>query len=1018
MKRTIRVLRGQEDHSNIECIYDENLFFRDLYTRARACTDEILKVNAQICESWEKLRQHGCVLPCQNGRPISYAAARSRTESEYFACAHLSNVISFCADRGQGKTSAMLSYATALSNTGVAGDGEWENRRDLFWKNTSVCKYSFEVLQSIDPTELEPEDSILKVVLSQMYVRFQAVYEREYTEHCTYGRTQLYSQSQEDGVASLQDLFLRCFHLADRLNDDKRKAVPLDAEDELAYISETGAGLNARVVLYELLAKYLTFITRSSDSFLVIPIDDADLNTNRVYNILEDIRKYLQLPRVLVLMATNITQMESIVEQHFLDEYESSLRQPNGMVSAARCHRIAENYLEKVLPGTRRLYLPNLQDEFKSRATAFRIAYVDPKTQKDILEDTYARERMHDADAKENVKTDRWDYQEQLLYFLHKKTGLIFLPSEDTLCPFLPDNMRGLMHFLAFLNDMEDTVPEIEQDGESGYRAIVRWYQGKDEPDARNQWINNLRRFQRYLVDIWSASNLSVENRNILSELDFYADWGLHRYLLQILPSYYARSNAADNLVLGDDQSHRQRFFDACKKHGIHTAPEAFTLEGNSYADVCAVLSVLDELSKGKQQQKFIYSIRLYYAIYLHRLLLEALDIPKEIRPRHFLTTFLGDSFMKNGEDNDATIPFAFWRIQIPADSVKALFKEETDTQQQSARFCRWFRHPVEQDGGYIVQNIEELYAKRSGLSEDSDKEEYDDAVWLFHPLYPLFAQMDDLTENGQIFAQEDTSDGDFTRPTFEICTELLLNPCLQAELYRNAVAMNRTSSWRRANTLQELFSDSFLVGGSLQHCEALINKVNNFKFSFNGLYPLKDDLGKLELLMWTREFGDYSCKKMEYDIHEYEKSTSKKTTKVTIENNWKKIECVVRATGMNGSDEICKEIESIMKGDNTLDVEEAKKQLKRIYGNSQKKEVATSKPDEKKNVSNTEEANSSIDTKKITENAEDIHELVKEYLRTMITFAQQDLKEKGQPHNKKDIPQSNEDSNSAAQTE
>lgn len=937
MKRTIRVLRGQEDHSNIECIYDENLFFRDLYTRARACTDEILKVNAQICESWGKLRQHGCVLPCQNGRPISYAAARSRTESEYFACAHLSNVISFCADRGQGKTSAMLSYATALSNTGVAGDGEWENRRDLFWKNTSVCKYSFEVLQSIDPTELEPEDSILKVVLSQMYVRFQAVYEREYTEHCTYSRAQPYSQ--EDDVASLQDLFLTCFHLADRLNDDKRKAVPLDAEDELAYISETGAGMNTRVVLYKLLAKYLTFITRKSDSFLVIPIDDADLNTNRVYNILEDIRKYLQLPRVLVLMATNITQMESIVEQHFLDEYESSLRQPNGMVNAARCHQIAENYLEKVLPGTRRLYLPNLQDEFKSRATAFRIAYIDPKTQEDILEDTYTRERMHDADAKENVKTDRWDYQEQLLYFLHKKTGLLFLPSEDTLCPFLPDNMRGLMHFLAFLNDMGDIVREIEHDGESGYRAIVRWYQGKDEPDARNQWINNLRRFQRYLVDIWSASNLSVENRNILSELDFYADWGLHRYLLQILPSYYARSNAADNFVLGDDQSHRQRFFDACKKHGIHTASEAFTLEGNSYADVCAVLSVLDELSKGKQQQKFIYSIRLYYAIYLHRLLLETLDIPKEIRPRYFFTMFLGDSFMKNGEDNDATIPFAFWRIQIPAESVKALFKEETDTQQQSARFCRWFRHPVEQDGGYIVQNIAELYAKRSGLSEDSDKEEYDDAVWLFHPLYPLLAQMDDLTENGQISAQEDTSDGDFTRPTFEICTELLLNPCLQAELYRNAVAMNRTSSWRRANTMQELFSDSFLVGGSLQHCEALISKVNNLKFSFKGLYPLKDDLGKLELLMGTEEFGGYSCKKMEY-----EKSTSNEAT------------------------------------------------------------------------NNTEEADSSIKTEKITENAEDIHELVKEYLRTMITFAQQDLKKKRQSRSQKGNLKTKKDSNEVAQ--
>ena len=903
MKRTIRILRGQEDHSNIECIYDEDLFFRNLYMHARACTDEILKVNEQICESWESLRQRGCVLPCQNGRPISYAAARSRTESEYFACAHLSNVISFCADRGQGKTSAMLSYATALSNIGVTGGGEWEGRRALFWKNTSVCNYSFEVLQSIDPTELEPEDSILKVVLSQMYVRFQAVYEREYTEHCTYGRTQLYSQSQEDGVASLQDLFLRCFHLADRLNDDKRKAVPLDAEDELAYISETGAGLNTRVVLYELLAKYLMFITRSSDSFLVIPIDDADLNTNRVYNILEDIRKYLQLPRVLILMATNITQMESIVEQHFLDEYESSLRQPNGMVNAARCHQIAENYLEKVLPGTRRLYLPNLQDEFKSRATAFRIAYIDPKTQKDILKDAYTRARMDDADAKEAVKTDRWDYQEQLLYFLHKKTGLLFFPSEDTLCPFLPDNMRGLMHFLAFLNDMGDIVRENEQDGESGYRAIVRWYQGNDEPGIRHQWINNLRHFQRYLVDIWSASNLSVESRNILSELDFYADWGLHRYLLQILPSYYAHSNVTDHFAWGDDKIHRQRFLDACKRHGIHSRPETFTLDSNSYADVCAVLNVLDELSKSKSQQKFIYSVRLYYAIYLHRLLLEALDIPKEIRPQYFFTTFLGDSFLKNGEDNNVAISFAFWRIRITAKAVRECFKEEFDTQQQSACFFRWFRHPVEQNGGYIVQNLAEFYGKKSNLSEDSSKEqvpmpskipvldkpteqttgnsqENDDTVWLFHPLYPLLAQMDDLTENGQISAQETSKEGDLKRPSFEFCVELLLNPCLQVELYRNAIAINEISAGHKKNSMQEQFLDSFIVGKFLRHSGMLISKVNNFEFSFESFFPLKDDLGKLEKLMDSDEFKGKQATKATN-----ENGDVKQATKVTNEN-------------------------------------------------------------------------------------------------------------------------------------
>ena len=33
---------------------------------------------------------------------------------------------------------------------------------------------------------------------------------------------------------------------------------------------------------------------------------------------MEDVRKYLDLPRVIVLMASNIRQLETTVEQHFL----------------------------------------------------------------------------------------------------------------------------------------------------------------------------------------------------------------------------------------------------------------------------------------------------------------------------------------------------------------------------------------------------------------------------------------------------------------------------------------------------------------------------------------------------------------------------------------------------------------------------------------------------------------------------------------------------------------------------
>ena len=280
-KKTIRIARGQEDRAIIECIYQENLFFQELYEQARNCTNEILRVNEQVERQWENKRSQTARTPCaasgKNLNPISYSAFRSKTKAEYYSCSHFCNLIAFCADRGQGKTSAMLSYATALSNIQMQGEEDWRARKNKFWEDTLVGNAQYEVLRSIDPTEMEPEDSILKIVLSQMYVHFQTVYEQE----CD--NTASSYSLREQLAGQLQEKFLHCFHLADLLNDDKRKSPPANAEDEMEFISETGGGVNFRKVLCELFEEYLFFITGGENSYLVIPIDDADLNIGRVY---------------------------------------------------------------------------------------------------------------------------------------------------------------------------------------------------------------------------------------------------------------------------------------------------------------------------------------------------------------------------------------------------------------------------------------------------------------------------------------------------------------------------------------------------------------------------------------------------------------------------------------------------------------------------------------------------------------------------------------------------------------
>ena len=46
--------------------------------------------------------------------------------------------------------------------------------------------------------------------------------------------------------------------------------------------------------------------------YLVIPIDDLDMNIKNGYEQLEQIRKYLMIPKVIVLISANYDQLEKI----------------------------------------------------------------------------------------------------------------------------------------------------------------------------------------------------------------------------------------------------------------------------------------------------------------------------------------------------------------------------------------------------------------------------------------------------------------------------------------------------------------------------------------------------------------------------------------------------------------------------------------------------------------------------------------------------------------------------------
>ena len=342
------------------------------------------------------------------------------------------NVIAFCADRGRGKTTAMLSFSNALEALGNSP----ENRPQDFWGTLPAVEHPldarFEVMAPIDPAAMENTDSVLQQIISQLFENFCR--EAKHRSRYDSGR----KNSDRDDLANR---FQKCAQAIDALYKGEKTPDTL-IEDELDKIAEIGQSGKLLLLLHEMIDKYLDFMQSDEGPkrCLVVQIDDADMDIGRSYQILEDVRKYLGLPRVIVLMATNLQQLETTVEQHFLKEYEHGLKYGDSMITVERCHEIAVLYLEKAIPHPRRIYLPDIGETIRQHLSKLRVNYQEPN------DSSNGR-----ADAKEtNLLSENGTYQEQLLELLYRKTGMVFTFEQDYLHNLLPAHMRELCQFLPW----------------------------------------------------------------------------------------------------------------------------------------------------------------------------------------------------------------------------------------------------------------------------------------------------------------------------------------------------------------------------------------------------------------------------------------------------------------------------------------------------------------------------------------------------------------------------------------
>lgn len=347
-------------------------------------------------------------------RNMKFAQPDSLYKNKYN---EFTNVLTFIGKRGTGKTSAMLSFMESLKK--YDGDENLSNPKNFYY-GFRQKNLSFTCLDCIDGSLLEKGEDIFQIVLAQMYQKYQLMFEK---------RT--LSQSDDYRTRNLQKKFEQLFSIT----TDLKKMSHGKMSEGISYISNLrtlASSQKLRADFQELVQEYLSMVQSndvpSQNQFLVITIDDIDLNIKNGFSMLEEIHRYMMGLHIIVLLALDFAQILKICMSDFykvLPKVDETLKKGMEYIRG-----ISVDYLDKVLPINYRIYMP----------------------------DPGSANIRYSLNNREDGKQRR----ELILNAIYRKSGVAFDSQGLKMHYYEPKSMRVLGQFFMSMQGLEDVLISSE----------------------------------------------------------------------------------------------------------------------------------------------------------------------------------------------------------------------------------------------------------------------------------------------------------------------------------------------------------------------------------------------------------------------------------------------------------------------------------------------------------------------------------------------------------------------------
>lgn len=443
--RKLTIVKGQELELHASNrILDSEEFMYAAYGQAKEALVEIVRHTERFKERRE----------CRKG-------GQDDLEMELFQ--YSGNVIAFVGQRGAGKTQTMLSFSQSLACPEVKFDSD----PDL--KN---CR--FFVMPPISPSALQKSTEFLHVVLSRFYRYVTRALEKD--SGC---------MREDPGLRTeLWRYFNRCVSGINGLSGEGKAA-------DISELQNTVDGLALRESFYHLVSLTVDRVLQKDcgkNAFLVLQLDDADSQIENGYQVLEDVRRYLLIPNLVILMSSDMEMFHNVVMQNHMSQFPDLVKEK--VLSADALSRTCRKYIDKLIPPSHMVHLPRLEQYTDLGGADIELYYTDGKN----------NPALPWAAGMPSQKL-----QDIVLAMIYKKTGIIFVNQDPWLNHIIPRSLRGLNQFLYLLSEMED-VPELSLDSWAS-PPDVAWAVLDQYPTA----AQNLERFGNYFFYDWI--NVKIEDK-------------------------------------------------------------------------------------------------------------------------------------------------------------------------------------------------------------------------------------------------------------------------------------------------------------------------------------------------------------------------------------------------------------------------------------------------------------------------------------------------------------------------